>query len=463
MSEYLFENRSVLIVDDEENIREILKMTLSKLGVNLFDAETAEDGLEILKEENIDVIISDIMMPGMSGLDFLQTVKAETPGIMFLMITAHGNMQIVIDALRSGASDFLVKPFVNSELRDIVAKLLVEKEQRKEPVHPISKEDSNQFDIDGIIGESRSFKQAVKLASKASKSDSSVLILGESGTGKEVFARAIHENSDRKDKPFIAINCGAIPENLIESELFGHVKGAFTGASNSKVGKFELAESGTIFLDEIGEMPLPLQVKLLRVLQERTIEPVGSAISKKIDFRLIAATHRDLESKAKSGEFREDLFYRLNVIPLNLPSLNERQEDIIPLAKHFLNEFNKRYSESYSITSEHEAALQSYSWPGNIRELENILERAVVLGDEGCLFFNLPTEDASEDESEPKTERTASVDTDGMNFKDQKKAHEKEQIIKALETNRWNKTKTAEYLKISRRSLLYKIKEYQIS
>ncbi len=435
----------ILIVDDEEHIREILKATVSSLADSIFMADSANQGLHIIENENIDVVICDIQMPGINGLEFLKKVKEEQPDIYFLMITAFGSMQTVIEAMRLGASDFLTKPFENNKVREIIAHLLNRKNDRKEPV--IAPVQGNQFE--GIIGDSHTFHQCIKLSMKAAHADSSVLILGESGTGKEVFAKMIHDHSNRKDGPIIPINCGAIPENLMESELFGYKKGAFTGALEGKPGKFSLAHNGTVFLDEIGEMPLPLQVKLLRVLQEKEIDPVGGTQSQKIDFRLIAATNQNLEQAVANGEFREDLYYRLNIIPITLPPLRDRGEDVLLLAEHFLAHFNQRYDNHFCLSEDDNKLLTGYSWPGNIRELENIIERGVVLGDEGKLAIQLP---------KPLQKSSESV----SQLKSQKKEHEKTQILKALDTNRWNKTKTAHALGISRRSLLYKIKEYSI-
>jgi transcriptional regulator with PAS, ATPase and Fis domain len=307
--------------------------------------------------------------------------------------------------------------------------------------------------LDGVIGKSPAFAACLEKARKAAAADTTVLLCGESGTGKEVLARSIHTLSRRNDKPFIAVNCGAIPENLLESELFGHEKGAFTGAIASKPGKFALADEGTIFLDEIGEMPLLMQVKLLRVIQERTVEPVGSARTQKVDFRLIAATNRNLRDEIKAGRFREDLYYRLNIIPIDLPPLRDREGDILLLAQSFLAYFNGRYGCNFGLTQENERELLGHGWPGNVRELANAIERAVVLASGPALAFTFERSgDAPPSSSDPKAA-----------FKEKKQGAEKEAIVKALEQNRWNKTQTAEFLGISRRSLLYKIKEYGIA
>ncbi|HLP42539.1 MAG TPA: sigma-54 dependent transcriptional regulator, partial [Fibrobacteria bacterium] len=455
-----------LIVDDEEHIREILAATLAPLALSVHTAGSAEDALDLVRDENIDMVICDVQMPGMDGLEFLRKVKGEQPSVKFLMITAHGTMDTAVRALRFGASDFLTKPFENEEIRNIARRLLRERSAlgevdglgaRAALVDP-SEAAGAQGPFAGVVGRSPAFAACLEKARKAAGADTTVLLCGESGTGKEVLARAIHVLSRRSEKPFIAVNCGAIPENLLESELFGHEKGAFTGAIASKPGKFVLAHGGTIFLDEIGEMPLLMQVKLLRVIQERTVEPVGSARSQKVDFRLLAATNRNLKEEIKVGRFREDLYYRLNIIPLDLPPLREREGDVLLLAKSFLVYFNERYGCSFGLTPENERELLSHPWPGNVRELANAIERAVVLASGPSLAFAFERDEAPAAAAESGMEAGAKAA-----LKERKQAVERETILKVLEQNRWNKTQTAEALGISRRSLLYKIKEYGIA
>ncbi len=439
----------LLIVDDEEHIREILAETLKPQAVALFMANSAETARDIIREENLDVVLCDIQMSGQSGLDFLREVKIEHPSVRFIMITAHGSLDTAVQALRYGASDFLTKPFENPEVRQIVARLLSEKNRVLEPgLAPPEEREMN-----GIIGESPAFLACFEKAMKAAKSDTTVLVCGESGTGKEVLARAIHQHSQRAEGAFIAVNCGAIPENLLESELFGHEKGAFTGAVSTKPGKFELANGGTLFLDEIGEMPLLMQVKLLRALQERTIDPVGSVRPRKVDFRLIAATNRNLLDEVRKGTFREDLYYRLNIIPCELPPLRNRGNDVQLLADSFLAYFNERYGCAYVLEDADRAQLQKHGWPGNIRELGNLMERAVVLGSGGKLHLSFDTG------VEKQTDAAAAEG----GIRASRQSAEKDVIQKALDKNRWNKTQTAESLGISRRSLLYKIKEYGLA
>jgi two-component system, NtrC family, response regulator AtoC len=444
-----------LIVDDEEHIREILSATLGPLALSVHTAGSAEEALELVREENVDMVICDVQMPGMNGLEFLRKVKSEQPAVKFLMITAHGTLDTAVQALRFGASDFLSKPFENEEIRNIARRLLKERGAVAAMGAAASVETPGAAKgvLEGVIGKSPAFAACLEKARKAAAADTTVLLWGESGTGKEVLARSVHALSRRCDKPFIAVNCGAIPENLLESELFGHEKGAFTGAIASKPGKFALADGGTIFLDEIGEMPLLMQVKLLRVIQERTVEPVGSARTLKVDFRLIAATNRNLKEEIKAGRFREDLYYRLNIIPIDLPPLREREGDILLLAKSFLAYFNERYGCAFALTPENERDLLAHGWPGNVRELANAIERSVVLASGPSLAFAFErAEGAPALAADPKAA-----------FKEKRQGAEKEAIVKALEQNRWNKTQTAEFLGISRRSLLYKIKEYGIA
>ncbi len=453
-----------LIVDDEEHIREILRATLESLAISIHDAGSAEEALTLIREENVDVVVCDIQMPGMNGLDFLSKVKSEQPSIKFLMITAHGTLDTAIQALRFGASDFLTKPFENEEIRNIARRLLRERTGTSDPI-PTVETGVTVNALTGIVGKSSVLLACLEKARKAAVSDTTVLLTGESGTGKEVVSRAIHTLSKRSEKPFIAVNCGAIPENLLESELFGHEKGAFTGAIASKPGKFTLADGGTIFLDEIGEMPMLMQVKLLRVIQDRIIEPVGSARTFKLDFRLIAATNRNLKEEIKQGRFREDLYYRLNIIPIDLPALRDREGDVLLLARNFVTYYNERYGCKYSLTADNERDLCSYSWPGNVRELANAVERAVVLASGEGLSFALSDEgpQSGAGNKTESNEMESAQSKGGTAIKEKKQAVERAEILKSLELNRWNKTQTAESLGMSRRSLLYKIKEFGIA
>jgi DNA-binding NtrC family response regulator len=439
---------AVLIVDDEVHMREIVVAALASLKVKVFGAASADQAFEILGNENIDVVVSDFRMPRMDGLEFLRRVREERPAIRFVMFSGQGNMETVIQALRLGASDFVTKPFENHELRAIVGRLL----NMPGSALPLASVRQGEPQT-GLLGESSVFLNSLESARKAARTQSTVFISGESGTGKEGFARFIHETSDRSEAPFIPVNCGALPENLIESELFGHVRGAFTGALSDRPGKFVLAHGGTLFLDEIGEMPMSMQVRLLRALQEHVVEPVGSGAPVRTDFRLIAATNRDLREEVRAGRFREDLWFRLHVVPVQLPPLRERGRDIVLLARHFLSLFNIRYGTSLDLSSENERTLLAHLWPGNVRELANAMERAVVLSDGAGLMVEL---DSAQDAVSPGATYT------DVSVRGRRRAAEREVILAALEACRWNKTQAAERLGISRRGLLYKVKEYGI-
>jgi DNA-binding NtrC family response regulator len=449
-----FIDHHILVVDDEENIREILTAILEAAGAKVHAAPDAVHALEIVREENLDLVISDIRMPGMDGLEFMAKVKEEQPWLPFLLITAHGSMDTVIQAMRLGAGDFLTKPFDIKHIREIAAGLIARASKPTSAAQTVS---FGEGKIDGVIGSSPAFQSALDMAIKASRTDSSVLVLGESGTGKEVFARVIHSQSPRAKGPFIAVNCGAIPDNLMESELFGYEKGAFTGALHEKPGKVELAQGGTLFLDELGEMPPLLQVKLLRVLQERTVDRVGSTQPRKVDFRLVAATNRDLQAEVKAGRFREDLYYRVHVIPITLPALHERGEDVIALSEFFLAKLNKRYSTQHAINATQRTQLLTQRWPGNIRELENTLERSVVLSEAGHFELKLTPH------TQPELPLAGIWINNDAPLQAAREDAEKASIVSALEANRWNKTNTAKALGISRRSLLYKVKAYGIA
>ncbi len=439
----------VLIVDDQAHMREVISASLRALDVKSYQAESGEQALEILANENVDVVLSDFRMPGMDGIEFLRRLREERPAIRSVLFTGHGQMETVIGALRAGASDFLAKPFENQELRSIVQRLL---DLPGEMLPPSGARGTAVAPL-GLLGESPVFLQSIYTARKAAAAGSSALVTGESGTGKEGVARFIHESSDRSSGPFIPVNCGAIPENLIESELFGHVRGAYTGALSDRPGKFVLAHGGTLFLDEIGEMPLPMQVRLLRALQEHAVEPVGGETPVQTDFRLIAATHRDLREDVRAGRFREDLWFRLHVIPVAMPPLRERGADVTLLARHFLKHFNSRYGTQFALSPENEWALLKHPWPGNVRELVNAVERAVVLSAPNELVFQF-----DDVEGIPRSE-PESMD---VSVRGRRRNAEREAIVEALEACRWNKTRAAERLGISRRGLLYKIKEYGI-
>ncbi len=366
------------MVDDDQNIQEVIKDRLESLNCRVLLASNGKECLEVLEHQSPQMVLLDIEMPGVNGLEVLKEIRKREYDVSVVMITAHGTIDRAVQAIKGGAYDFIQKPFEPDHIALIVERTL-ERERLKRDVEIFSEEIGKRYNL--IVGKSAKMNRAVELAKKSSASRSTVLLLGESGTGKEIFARAIHNWSERYGKPFIAINCVGLSRELLESELFGHEKGAFTGAHQLKKGKMELAHGGTIFLDEVGDISQELQTKLLRFLQEREFERVGGTKSIIVDVRIIAATNRDLDRAVKENKFREDLYYRLNVIPIVLPPLRERREDIPTLAYYFLRRFSSETKKSFTeITLEASEKLQAYDWPGNVRELGNVMERAVVLG-----------------------------------------------------------------------------------
>jgi DNA-binding NtrC family response regulator len=369
---------TILVTDDDSDIREVLKDRLESLGYRVLVASTAKEGLELLEAQNPQLALLDVEMPDMNGIDMLRELRRREHDTTAIMITAYGTMERAVQAMKEGAYDFIQKPFEPDHISLIVAKAL-ERETLKRGIEILSEEVDDRHHM--VVGPSAAINRAAEVAKKAAASRSTVLLLGESGTGKEIFARAIHNWSDRKNKPFIAINCVGLSKELLESELFGHEKGAFTGALLLKKGKMELAHGGTVFLDEVGDISTELQTKLLRFLQEREFERLGGTKPISVDLRIIAATNRDLESAVKNHGFREDLYYRLNVVPLTLPPLRERREDIPGLANYFLRRFATETKKNFtSITEDALKKLVTYEWPGNVRELANVIESAVVLG-----------------------------------------------------------------------------------
>jgi DNA-binding NtrC family response regulator len=369
----------ILLVDDEAPSREALALLLKNAGYGITGAGSGREAFELLAGTSFDIVITDLFLPDLNGIDILKQAKSLSPSMEVILITGHASAETAVRAMKEGAFDYITKPLNLDELRIIIEKALEKRRLLNENVY-LKKQLRDKFEFANIIGNSPAMQKVFNRMKRIIKTDSTVLVMGESGTGKEVVAKAIHFNGHRKDKPFIAVHCGAIPENLLESELFGHTKGAFTGAVKDKMGKFEAADQGTIFLDEIGTMPMHLQTKLLRVLQEQEVERIGSNRPTKLDVRVISATNQNLEEEVKAGNFRDDLYYRLNVIPLNLPPLRERVEDILPLVKHFLQK-NCREMKRPMMTVVKDAfeALELYGWPGNVRELENIVERTVAL------------------------------------------------------------------------------------
>jgi DNA-binding NtrC family response regulator len=449
----------VLLIDDEKNITFVMQAMLEKAGYETFALNDSARASDLLESEEFDTVITDLYMPGPGGIEVLEHCKSAHAELPVVVITAYGTVEAAVSALKKGAFDFVTKPFDQTELLNVVQKAVSTYKQRlKEPValHSLSRASKAPVNISSIIGSSAQMQEVFKVIAKISACTATVLVSGESGTGKELVAFEIHRNSGRREKPFIKINCAAVPASLIESELFGYERGAFTGAVGSKPGRFELANEGTLFLDEVAEMPLEMQVKLLRVIQEREFERVGGIHTLQVDVRIIAATNKDLETEVKAGRFREDLFYRLNVVPIHLPPLRERRADIELLTGYFLNQFNEKLGRKIrGVNPEVLSALLSYQWPGNIRQLENVLERMVLMSEEDILArVNLP------DELCPFVEEGGS---EPSSFKErvrlQTKAVERELIEKALEETSGNVTRAAEKLGLSRKGLQLKMKE----
>lgn len=445
----------ILVVDDEEIIRESLSFVLKKEGYVVEEAENGKIAYDKIIADNFDVVITDLEMPGMKGIQLVEEIQKLNIQTAVIIITAYGSLETAIAALRNGASDYILKPIEFDEILIKIKKLLEIKDLLLEN-RILRKEVQRTYDYENLVGKSFLIKDVYNMIETVAETDSTVLITGKSGTGKELVARALHFKSKRKNKAFIPVNCGAISENLIESELFGHKRGAFTGAISDKEGFFKAADGGTLFLDEVSELPLNLQVKFLRVLQEREFTPVGSTSPISVNIRFIASTNRDLKQEIKNGKFREDLFYRLNVIEINLPSLKEREEDIPVLADHFLDKYRKEMNKNIKgIDPEAMRALVSFDWKGEVRELENVIERAVIFAKEDFITLK----------DLPNTFRP--TDTLVKNFKsssleDSVKGFEKDFIMKALEINNFDKEKTAVMLKVGLSTLYRKMKELDI-
>ena len=447
---------TILIVEDEKNQREILQEFLESKGYETEGAESGEEALKKFETRIFDAILLDIKLPDTSGIDLLKKIRKINPQIPVIMTTAYSDVDLVIEAMKSGAFHYLVKPINLEELLIVISRAIKHLNLVKEI--ELLKEEKELFypDVEGIVAESYEMKKVLATALKVAKSRASVLITGETGTGKELIARFIHRYSPRKDKPFIPVNVAAIPETLIESELFGHVKGAFTDAVKDRKGYFQMADGGTIFLDEIGELPLNLQPKLLRALQEGEFFPVGSSKPVKVDIRVIAATNKNLEEEVRKGNFREDLYYRLNVIHIHIKPLRERREDIPYLLDHFLKKFSQKEGKKIrGFTREAYEALIRYDYPGNVRELENIVERAVVMA-QGDLITtdDLPVHLLS---SEFQVESNKN-----LSLPERLELIEKSLILEALKKNNWVKTRAAKELGISERVLRYRMEKLGI-
>ncbi len=461
----------MLVADDEPNMRRVLAAMLEGEGLAVRAARDGAEAAAALGERPFDLVITDLRMGGVGGIDgmeLLRHVQEVAPRTPVVMITAHGSVDTAVEAMKSGAFDFVTKPFEQAEIQSIVAKALRTAELDSGAGRAASKDD-DEHGAYGMIGRSANMKAVFEMIGKVASTPSTVLITGESGTGKELVARALHERSVRSAKPFIKINCAAIPDTLVESELFGHERGAFTGAVSAKPGRFELANGGTLFLDEVGEVPLEMQVKLLRVLQEGEFERVGGVRTLKVDTRLVAATNTDLDKAIAAGRFREDLFYRLNVVPIRLPPLRERRDDIPLLVNHFLRHFNARLGKSVRhATPEALARLTTFRWPGNIRQLENVLERTLLFceGDEiglGDLPAELSTPAAAAEAAQIASATAVGALPEGTGLKDvireTTEGVERQLIQQALEQTGGNVTQAAKMLQISRKSMQIKMKE----
>jgi DNA-binding NtrC family response regulator len=442
----------ILVADDDESLRRVMEFSLRREG---YEVETVADGaraLELLKSEKFDLLLSDMRMPGLDGLELLTRALELDSEIKVILITAFATVQQAVEAVKLGAFDYLTKPFEKEELSVTIQKALQFKRLETENVELRSRLDGADY-VKGIIGASVAIKEVLSLVSKVAPTDATVLVTGESGTGKELIARAIHKKSSRSTREFVPVNCAAIPKELVESELFGHVRGAFTGAIRDKKGKFQIADNGTIFLDEIGELGLGLQAKILRALQERVVEPVGSEKPVPVDVRIVAATNTDLKRRVAEGTFREDLFYRLNVIPIFIPPLRERKEDIPLFLRHFAEKLAP--GKNLEFSAELVERLMAYEWPGNVRELENLVERMIVMRRSLVLDeSNLPEDFGRIILRKDSTETQAPMSLHEV---------EKELILRTLEKSRWNKSEAARVLQVPRHVLLYRIKRYGIA
>jgi two-component system response regulator PilR (NtrC family) len=453
---------SILIIDDEKSMCEFLSIMLRKEGYRIKYATNPIEGLKLVQTDIFDLAIIDMRMPGMDGLSVLKEIRQISPETAAIMITAYSSTKTAVEAIKEGAYDYLTKPFKNNEEIKLIIKNALEKKRLREENIILKRELSTKYRLGNILGKSNQMLEIFSLIQKVANNRSTVLITGESGTGKELVARAIHFQSNQKNGPFVSVNCGGMPEGLLESELFGHVKGAFTGAIVNKKGLFEAAHKGTLFLDEISSTPVSLQIKLLRVLQDQEVRRVGANDGTTVDVRIVAATNSDLSEAVQEGAFREDLYYRLNVIPISLPPLRERINDIPILVNHFLEIYAKKngfLEMDTKPSSEVLRILSDYSWPGNVRELENVIERAVALGNGICL----KSEDLPDNILYPVYPAYQSTDMDidkGVDLEKAVTEMETRLISQALKKTQGNKSKAAELLNLSFRSFRYKLQKY---
>src|SRR3954454_20695784 len=440
--------KRILVVEDEEKLRRVIELQLMSAGFDVDKAATAEDGLTLV--DRADLVLSDLKLPAMSGLEFLAQIRRQNAQVPVVMMTAYGSVEAAVGAMKAGATDFLLKPFSLDHLMQVVNKALEVRALRDEN-RQLKEELGRRYEFDNIIGRSGAMQEIFATIDRVGPSRATVLLTGESGVGKDLIARAIHFHSPRKDRPLVKINCSALPENLMESELFGYEKGAFTGAQTTKPGKFEQADTGTVVLDEIGDVPTPIQVKLLRILQEREFERLGSNVTRHIDVRLVAATNQDLRAALENGTFREDLYYRLNVVPLNIPPLRERKVDIPSLANHFVHKLAPDTGcRVESITEAAMEKLVNYHWPGNVRELEHVIERSLVM----ATGTELDAVDIKlENAPRPRTQGDSHFLPEGLSL-DQ---YEQDIIKEALRRADGNKSQAARLLGLTRNALRYRL------
>jgi DNA-binding NtrC family response regulator len=453
----------ILLVEDKDSLRQMLSTAIKKAGFQVDEAADGNIAADKMRKHPYHMVISDLRLPTLSGIEILKIQKDIDPNVPVLLMTAYGTIEEAVEAMKQGAFDFLPKPVDISHLLLLITRAF---EQRRLMVENIllKEEFQRAYGIPKIIGESAAIQAVSQSIQRVSPTDATVLLTGESGTGKEVFSRAIHQLSPRRDKPFVTVNCAAIPSTLIENELFGHEKGSYTGAFARKIGKFELADQGTIFLDEIGELHISVQAKVLRVIEEQAFERIGGIETIRVNTRLVAATNRDLKEQVARKEFREDLFFRLSVIPIHIPPLRDRMSDVKPLAQFFVDKFSKElHRQGLELAPEAARALQEYSWPGNVRELQNTIERAVILCDGKMirredLNFAFEKRQQSDDFVHMIDLSGSLTDVSGR----ASRAAEKIKIKQALELSNWNKTHAAEILDVSYKTLLNKVKEYEL-
>lgn len=447
----------ILIVDDDASQRRLIEFWMQEEGYSTLTASDGAAGLKLFEQQEPALVITDIRMPGLSGLDLLSRIKAANPDTAVILITAFSTVNDAVEAMKLGAADYILKPLNADELKVNVHRAL-ERQQLVDENRALREFAGSTFRFESNVTKSRKMQNVIELATQVSRRDSTVLLTGESGTGKELLAKAIHQNSLRAGKPFVTVNCGALPETLAESELFGHRKGSFTGATSDRAGKFEAANEGTVFLDEVGELTLPLQVKLLRVIQEREVDKIGNTHPVKVNVRILAASNRNLKNLVEDGAFREDLYYRLSVVGIELPPLRERRDDIPLLTRHFLKQYAGRYGiPDLSVSEDAMDKMVEYNWPGNVRELQNVIERLAVLAKD-----NLIRVETLPDELRRAESRIASIGLklpeDGIDLEEV----EKEILLQALEKHGWNQTQAAKYLNISRKTLIYRMEKFAL-